>query len=422
MKHVITGSGAAGIAAAKTLRSINKTCEITLISSDDVLYSRCMLHKYFGNERDITRLSFVPDDFFSTHNITWHKGVCVNGIDTKNNCVLMQNTTLSYDKLLIATGSDAVIPDVGALGTATNVYGFRHLTDVNLIREKLARAENILVIGAGLVGIDVAYALLKLHKAVTVVKLNRATTTAAEITPQIMSLNMDSTAAFAYQKLFEQNGCNFRLDNTITHTFSNEKGAITHVVLETGEKLACDVIIVAAGVRPSVKFLEHSGIELERGVKVNQHLETSCENIYAAGSVTALGDIWQNAVRQGEVAAKNMCGMKTPFTDTFTAKTAVNFFDLPTVSVGIINPENGDTVLTRKDSNVYQKIILRNNTIVGVTMQGDIAHSGIWQYLIKNKVNLSNLKKSVWDLSFADFYDIDETGQYKYNQSSSKTN
>jgi len=75
MKHVIIGSGAAGIAAAKTLRSINKTSEITLISSDAALYSRCMLHKYFGNERDINSLSFVPDDFFSTHNITWHKGL-----------------------------------------------------------------------------------------------------------------------------------------------------------------------------------------------------------------------------------------------------------------------------------------------------------------------------------------------------------
>jgi NAD(P)H-nitrite reductase large subunit len=402
VKHVIIGSGAAGIAAAKTIRSICKDDEIVMVSSDDVIYSRCMLHKYLCNERDIDSLSFVSHDFLSKNNVTWHKEKPVKGIDTKNNCVLLQNKTISYDKLLIATGSDAIIPNVGQLQTATNVYGFMHLTDAKKIQEKTMNAKKILIIGAGLVGLDVAYALLKLKRSVTVV----------EMSSQILPLNLDSAAAAVYQKMFEQNGCIFRLNSKITDTISNENGEITCVVLENGEKLVCDMVIVAAGVRPSVKFLGDSGIECERGIKVDQYLETSCKNVYAAGGVTVLAGNWHYAVKQGEVAAKNMCNLKTPFTDTFTANSAINFFDLSTISIGNTNSENNDTVLIRNNANYYQKIILRNNTIIGIVLQGNIAYSGIWQYLIKNKINLSSFKKPLWNLSFADFYNIDERGLF----------
>ena len=405
MKHVIIGSGAAGIAAAKTIRSINKCDEIVLFSSDDVIYSRCMLHKYSGNERDIASLSFVSDDFFSKNNVTWYKGECVTGVDTKNSCIMLQGKTFFYDKLLIATGSDSFIPNVGELKTAKNVYGFSHLIDAKMVREKALGAEKIVVVGAGLVGLDVIYALLKLKKSVTVV----------EMASQVLPLNLDVVSASVYQMLFEQHGCTFRPNSKVANTISNPKGEITHIVLDTGENLACDMVVMAAGVRSSVNFLEGSGIVCERGVKVDQYLRSSCENVYAAGSVTVSGRLWSCAVRQGEVAAKNMCGIETPFTDDFSAKTSMSFFDLPTVSIGRVNPEVGDAVFIREGVNCYQKIILQNNLVVGVILQGNIAYSGIWQSLIKNKIDLSKLKKPIWELSFADFYNIDETGQYQYS-------
>jgi len=405
MKQVIIGSGAAGIAAAKTIRNINKNNDITIVSSDESIYSRCMLHKYTGHERDQTSLSFVPNDFFTTNNITWYPGESVLSIDTKNNHIQLQNKTLPYDNLLIATGSEAVIPNIGQLKTATNVYGYRHLTDAKTIREKAPNVKKILIVGAGLVGLDVAYALLKLKKPVIIV----------EMAPQILSLNIDSTAAVVYQKLFEQNGCTFRLNSKITNTQSNQNGEITHITLETGENIACDMVIVAAGVRPSTKLLEGSGIEYDRAIKVDPYLKTSCANVYAAGSVTGLGEIWQSAVKQGETAAKNMCNIKTQFTDTFTAKNTLNFFDLPTLSVGNINPESDDTVHIQTIPNSYKKIIIRNNIVTGIILQGNLNYSGIWQYLIKNKIDVSQLKKSLWSISFADFYGIDPDGQYKYN-------
>jgi len=410
MQQVIIGSGAAGIAAAKTIRNINKTDKITLVSSDEIIYSRCMLHKYAGQERDQASLSFVPNDFFTTNNICWYRGESVKSINTKNNHIELQNKTIPYDKLLIATGSEALIPNIGEFRSATNVYGFRHLTDASQIRKKASEAEKILIVGAGLVGLDVAYALLALNKTVTIV----------EMAPQILPQNLDSTAATVYQKLFEQNGCNFRLNSKITNTHSNENGAITQLTLETGENLACDLVIVAIGVKPSIKLLEGSGIECERGIAVDQYLQTSCENVYAAGSVTGLGEIWQGAVKQGEVAAKNMCGIKTPFTDTFTAKNTLNFFNLPTLSVGNINPENDDTIHIKTTHSWYKKIILRDNSVRGIILQGNINYSGIWQHLIKNKIDLGHLKQSLCTLSFADFYGIAPDGQYTYNYPASQ--
>ncbi|MCL2173232.1 MAG: FAD-dependent oxidoreductase [Candidatus Bathyarchaeota archaeon] len=409
VKYVIIGSGAAGIAAAKTIRNITKEDQIIMISSDETIYSRCMLHKYSANERNLKSLSFVSNDFFSKNNITWRKGECVTGVDTKNNCVLLKDkAVISFDKLLIATGSDAFIPNVGDLREAKNVYSFAHLTDAKAIREKalsLSSVGKIIVIGAGLVGLDVTYALLKLQRAVTVV----------EMSSQILPLNLDSTAASVYQKLFEQNGCSFRLCSKISSTVSNENGEVTGVVLENGEILDCDMVIVAVGVRSAVKFLEGSGIVCERGIGVDRYLRTCCESVYAAGSVTALGGIWPCAVRQGEIAARNMCGLVLPFTDAFSARNTMSFFDLPTVSVGDLTCEKGDTVFVRSGCGCYQKFILQNNVVKGVILQGDVAYSGIWQYLIRNKVNLGDVKKSVWDLSFADFYGIDdETGEYKY--------
>jgi NAD(P)H-nitrite reductase large subunit len=405
MKHVIIGSGAAGIAAVKTIRSINKTDEIIMISSDETIYSRCMIHKYVDNQRDIAHLNFVSDNFFSENNITLCSSEYVSQVDAKNSRVLLlQNKSLSYDKLLIATGSDSVIPNIRNMKSATNMYGFRHLKDAKSIREKAINAEKILIVGAGLAGLDIAYALLKLKKSVTVI----------EMAPQIMPLQLDSTAAAVYQKLFEQNGCTFKLNSKIIDTTVDEKNAITHVTLETGETLHCDLIVVVAGVKPSIDFLVGSGIECERGIKTDEHLRTSYENIYAAGTVTALGEIWSCAVKQGEVAAKNMCGIKTQYTDTFTAKTSINFFDLPAISIGKINPDNADTVIIKNCSSCYQKIILKNNSIIGVILQGNIYYSGIWQELIKNNIDTSKLEKPLWNISFADFYCIDEKGNYKY--------
>lgn len=404
MKHVIIGAGAAGIAAAKTIRELRKNDEIVLISTDENVHSRCMLHKYISGERNEKSISFIQDRFFEDYNICWKKSITVSGVDTDKKNVVFDGGAESYDKLLIATGAQSVIPPIGALRSAGNVYGLRDLLDACKIRDKAVNAEKIVVIGAGLVGLDAAYAFLELGKKPVIV----------EMANDILALNLDRHAASTYQQKFEDAGCSFRLGRKVSDTVTAPSGEVMAVVLDTGERLACDMVIVAAGVRPASGFLMNSPIKVERSIVVDEYLATNISDIYAAGDVAGISGIWPNAQKQGEIAARNMCGEKMIYDDTFAIKNTVNFFGLPSLSVGLRVPEEGDIVEVREDKNCYEKVIMRDGIVMGVILQGDIAGSGFWQFLIKNKINVSSIPKSIWKISFADFYGIEQNGEYSW--------
>ena len=160
MMHVIIGVGAAGITAAKTIRSQQPDASITMISTDEHVHSRCMLHRYLSHERQEDTLSFVEPDFFETNKINWIKGVSVKTVDVENQAVLLDNgTSCHYDKLLITTGANSFIPPVGQFREANNVFGLRHLSDAQAIRPLADQAEQILIVGSGLVGMDAAYGI-----------------------------------------------------------------------------------------------------------------------------------------------------------------------------------------------------------------------------------------------------------------------
>lgn len=156
---------------------------------------------------------------------------------------------------------------------------------------------------------------------------------------------------------------------------------------------------------------------MERGLVVDEMMRTSDPDIYGAGDVTALSGIWPNAMDQGRIAAANMCGRQQKYTDTFCIKNTINFFGLTMLSVGEVEPkEEGSQVFTRECRNAYQKVIVRDGVVKGVQFQGDISHTGFWQYLIKNQIDISGKlkEKSVFDLGYGDFYGTDELGEYQY--------
>jgi len=399
MKHVVIGAGAAGISAAKTIRKQRSSDEIVVISKDSTVYSRCMLHKFIGGGRDETGLSFIPDNFFENNNIRWLSGVAVTEIDTENKIVHFEGGSENYDKLLIATGAQSAIPPVGWLRSAKNVFGLRDLPDAKAIRENAARTDDIVIIGAGLVGMDAAYALVEMGKKPTII----------DIAGSILALNLDARAASVYQAKFEEAGCSFRLGRKASGTVCDASGNVTAITLDNGEQLPCGLVIVAAGVRPAVAFFKNSA-----GMRVDKYLATSADGVYAAGDAAGLSGIWPNAVRQGEAAAFNMCGIPTIYDDVFAMKNTINFFDVVSLSVGQLAPSNGDMEYRLEAKGIYEKYILRDGATVGVILQGDISHSGVWQYLVKNKIKISNILKPVWELSFADFYGVKENGEYKW--------
>ena len=405
MEYVILGAGAAGITAAKTIRKADKNGKITVISTDTQVHSRCMLHKYLSHERDAAGISFVDPDFFEKNQITWLQGKTVNRLDTQGKKVYTdQGDEVSYDRLLIATGAESFIPPVGNLREAENVFGLRHLRDAQAIDELAKNAENIVIIGSGLVGLDAAYGLMETGKKVSIV----------EMADQILPVQLDKTAAFEYQKRFEEAGARFYLGRKAADTIMGEDKNIHEIVLDNGEKLACDLIIVAAGVRSAVAGMEGEGIDIDRGIKVDDYLQTGAEGVYAAGDVTGLSGIWPNAQKQGETAALNMCGSHVEYTDRYAIKNTINFFGLVSMCVGVILPQEGDVVIAREDSRNYKRVVLRDGKVVGVLLQGDISHGGIWQYLIKNQISIYGIQKDIFDLNFGDFYGIKDNGEYQW--------
>ena len=405
MEYVILGAGAAGMKAAATIRKADKDGSITVVSSATYVHSRCMLHKYLSGERDEKQLNFVEEDFFEKNRIRWIAGKTAGKLDTNEKTVTLDDgEILNYDKLLIATGAESFLPPVGNLREAENVFGLRHLRDAQAIRKMAEKAENIVIIGSGLVGLDAAYGLMETGKKVSIV----------EMAEQILPVQLDKTGAAEYQKRFEAAGAVFYLGRKGADTRMDENKKITELILDNGEALPCDMILVAAGVRSAVAGMDGEGIVIDRGIQVNGYLQTGAPDVYAAGDVTGLSGIWPNAQKQGETAALNMCGAQVLYEDRYALKNTINFFGLVSMCVGEILSKEGDVVIAREDSHNYKRVILREGKVAGVILQGDISHAGIWQYLIKNQISITGIEKDIFDLNFGDFYGIKDNGEYQW--------
>jgi NAD(P)H-nitrite reductase large subunit len=410
MNHVIIGAGAAGIAAARAILKETENDTVVMISEDSEVYSRCMLHRFISGERSAESINFINDGLLNHPRFSWIKGKTVTRIDSEAKIVFGGEEKIAQgNTIIIATGSSSVTPPIGDLKTAKNVFGLRHLSDARAIAEAAKNVRKIAVIGAGLVALDAVSGLLELQEKTG----KKFDITVVEMMPAILAINLDAHAAETYQKLFENHGVKFLLAKKVVNTKSSAEN-ITSVELESGESIACDMVILAVGVRAAIGFCEGSGIKTERAIVVDDRLETSVPGIYACGDAAGLSGIWPNAQIQGQLVGRNIAGWKLIYEDQFAAKNTVNFFDLATLSVGVFNPQEGDQVFVREDRKNYQKIILRSGVIAGVVYQGDIGNKGYWLHLIKNKIPIDKLGKNLWKIGYADFWACEENGEFKY--------
>lgn len=408
MKMVIIGASAAGIAAAETLRGLDASCEITVVSKDDRVHSRCMIHHIIDGGRTVQSLNFAGAGFFDRNKIQWVKGKAVTAVNpAAKEITLDGGGRLGYDKLLIAAGAVSFVPPVPGLRDCKQVYCLRDLEDAEAIRKAVeAGAKNIVVMGAGLVGLDAVSALINMNVNISVI----------EMADRVLPLQLDETASALYREKFEEKGVKFLLGKKLANVVIDGGKNLQAVELSDGASLPCDIIVAASGVRANVAFMEGSGVKAENGVTVDGGMHTSEKDIFAAGDVTGLSGTWGAAVKQGRTAARNMINDGSSlYLDRYNMKNTMNFFDIPALSVGRVTPqEDGAEIMLRQRAGAYQKLIVKDGAVTGALFVGDIGNRGHWQYIVKNGLPLTGLNKPPLDVSYSDFYEIAEDGQFWY--------
>lgn len=407
MAYVVVGASAAGINAAKTLREINKDIEIILISKDEYVYSRCILHHFLDGRRDIEDLDFSPGEFFKKYDIKWMKGVEVTGIDTKEKKLKLDNgEDLPYEKVVLATGASSFLPPIENLRTANNVIGLRNLDDAIRIKEIAPKVKNIIILGAGLVGVDAMAGLLDYDAKVNMIEMG----------DRILPLQLDRYAANVYIERLKEEGVDFRFNVRAEKVIVDENNNPVAIKLNTDEEVPGELIIACTGVRSNVGFLEGSGIECDKfGLIFNPKGETNVKDVYGAGDISGRNPIWPTAVKEGLIAANNMCNKDIYMEDFFGSKNTMNFCGVATMSLGtVIKPDDTYEEAVEIKGKDYKKIIHKNGTIYGAIVQGDLSYVGVLTQLIKDKINIDRVKKPIFQIDYSDFFNEKENLEFVY--------
>ncbi|MBO2011086.1 FAD-dependent oxidoreductase [Hymenobacter negativus] len=303
---VIIGAGAAGSAAAEMLRREGYEGHITLLDGEvDAPYDRTFLSKSFPADEK-KPVSLRPDGFYAQHNIALVSGE-VTGLDVPGRRVLLANGTAhAYDRLLLTTGAAPVPLDLPG-HDLPHVHTLRSLADHHAIAQAAETAKRAVVFGASFIGLEVAAALRTKGLEVHVV--------APDKLPLAKVLGPD--LGEIVRKLHEDKGVIFHLEQRAARI---EAGVVT---MENGEQLSADLVVAGIGVRPRLALAEAAGLALDKGVTVNEYLETSVPGIFAAGDIARWPDPhsgqnirvehWALAQRQGQTAARNMLGRQEKF-------------------------------------------------------------------------------------------------------------
>jgi nitrite reductase (NADH) large subunit len=419
LKNVIIGSSAAGISAAETLRWEDPTCEITMISEEPhPLYSRPLISYLLAGELPEEKIDYRPPHFYEEHQIEALLDRRVVGVEPQGNRIILEDgQELEYDNLLLANGASPVFPKIEGVDNK-GVFGFRTLQDAQQMIEMLPALEHAVVLGGGLVGLKAAVGLRARGVEVTV----------AVSSPHLLSQMVDAEAASIYRKLLEENG--IKVATGLRPAKILGEGQVEGVLMESGEELPAQVVIVGKGVRANLDLIKGTGIRRDYGVFTDRHCRTNVPHIYAAGDVAQSYDLvreehwanalWPCAVEQGRIAALNMAGNDVPYSGSM-GMNSIQFFDLPVVSAGLAGLRERDfdeELIRRPAPHVYKRFVLRGDQVVGFVLVGDIENAGIIRSLVAKGVNVKEIKDRLPSdtFGFSDIMSIIEGNEERFNE------
>lgn len=385
-KYIIIGNSAAAIGGVQGIRKIDKENEILIVTSEPwQTYSRPLISYWLQGKVQREKMHYRDPSFYQENTCQVRYGTIVKKINPMEKTIeLADREILGYEKLLVATGSIPFVPPMKGLPkdleVSANIFTFTTLEDAIGVKEILTGESKVVILGAGLIGLKAAEAMVNQCQSVTVVDL------ANRVLPSVL----EEKSSGIVKKHLEAQSVEFILESSITEIMDNE------VLLSNGEKLPYDILILAVGTKPQCTLVQAASGEIGRGIVTDDHQETTVVNVYAAGDCTQSFDITShtqknlailpNAFLQGEVAGMNMAGGEAVYDQAFPLN-SVGFMGLYILSAGTYE---GDTYET-ETSEQYKKIFIKDNVLKGYIIIGDCMRGGIYTNLIREQTDLSTI-------------------------------
>jgi NAD(P)H-nitrite reductase large subunit len=367
-RHVIVGGGTAGLNAILAIREQDReTSEVVLVSAERP-YSRMVLPYYLGRSIAESHVFTASPARLGQLNVRTHLGRRAAGLDAGAGKLRLDDGTLvEYDDLLIGTGSSAVRPAVpGAEGPG--VHSFWTLEQARAVVAGIREGTHVVMVGAGFIAFTILNAILALKARLTIV----------EIAPRILPRMIDETGARMVEEWLGRHGVAIRTGATLAAI--QEAGGRRRLRFREGEDLVADIVIMATGIRPNLEWLDGSGVRVNRGILVDDHLRSSVENVYAAGDVAegrdlvtgepAVHAIEPTAMEHGRVAGTNMTGRDVAYRGSLLMN-IVEVCHLDIASFGAWDDPAAETfAAVRPERFAYRKLLWRGDRLTGAMILG----------------------------------------------------
>lgn len=387
-KLVMIGNGMAGVRTIEELLKLDREAyEITIFGNEPhPNYNRIMLSTVLQGDKTIEDIIMNDWDWYKTNGIKLYAGEEIVKIDKDNKQVISSaGRVAEYDELIIATGSSSfILPVPGA--DKKGVVGFRDIHDCEMMIKDSQQFKKAVVIGGGLLGLEAARGLLNLGMEVDVVHLM----------PYLMERQLDATASEMLRKELETQGMNFLLEKQTAEILGDER--VTGLRFADGSEVAADLVVMAVGIRPNVQLAKDSGIYVNRGIVVNDYMETDIHNIYAVGECAEHREIVYGLVaplyEQGKVLAANLARTETAQYEGTICGTQLKVSGCDLFSAGEIGDDPGTKSIKvhNEFDGVYKKIVIRDNRIAGIVLYGDTKDSNRLFRMLTKKEDVSGMK------------------------------
>ena len=390
-KLVVIGNGMAGIRTVEELLKLAPDMYEIVVFGEEPYgnYNRIMLSPVLAGDKTIDEIMLNDEQWYADHGITLHKGKRVVEIDrVRRQVVAEDGTTESYDRLLVATGSRPFILPVPG-NDLEGVIGFRDIADVDTMLEAARNRRHAVVIGGGLLGLEAANGLMQQGMSVTVVHL----------LDTLMERQLDRPAAEMLRKSLEERGLHFLMPAETEAIIGQER--VEKVRFRDGTEIYADLVVMAVGIRPNVELAKAAGIHCERGIVVNDTLQTYDPRVYAIGEcVQHRGKTYGLVAplfEMARVCANHLArlGIGRYEGSVTSTKLKVTGIDLFSAGDFLGGPDSEELVFQDAARGVYRKLVVENNRITGVVMYGDTI-DGSWYFdLMRDGTDISEMREHI---------------------------